>query len=339
MTGKNITNYGKYKKELEPIEIEYMGFVPKFQVDNSRLEQVVNNPDFITASGINDVFLINMDKSKIRFRKMKKKLASVGITNYKRMRGFNGMREIPKMRKQLPEFSILDPEKLSTLNETFIKNIEYDSVGVGQQGCACSHLYLYKYMVQENIPIALIMEDDLCFHPEFKKLFLQGWVNRPRKGVLFNFLSSQQDTKPSCFESEKLVWKKYALWSCAFYIITKEGANRILETVSKKNFPILPTADSPPYSSCKDSYKLHYNNHNVFDEQCGNRRCGIVGNPLAGDKNSEIHTMNKIYSDATKNIIVTKGNNKCRYYLYIFTLISLSLMFFYYLYRRFTVTL
>ena len=338
MTEKNITNYGKYKKELETIKIKYAGFVPKFQVDSSRLEQVVNNPDFITANDINDVFLINMDKSKIRFRKMEKKLASVGITNYKRMRGFNGMREISKMKKQLPEFSILDPEKLSTLNETFIKKIEYDSVSVGQQGCACSHLYLYKYMVQENIPIALIMEDNLCFHPEFKKLFLQGWAGRPQKGVLFNFLSSQQDTKPSCFESEKLVWKKHALRSCSFYIITKEGANRILETVSKKNFPILPTADSPPYSSCKDSYKLHYNNHNVFDEECGNRRCGIVGNPLEGDKNSEIYTMNKIHSDATKNIIKKRNNSSC-YYFYIVSMTSASLMIFILLYKHFTTTL
>lgn len=38
----------------------------------------------------------------------------------------------------------------------------------GAIGCALSHLDIYKKMIQEEIPIALILEDDMVLPPDFK---------------------------------------------------------------------------------------------------------------------------------------------------------------------------
>jgi glycosyl transferase family 25 len=43
----------------------------------------------------------------------------------------------------------------------------YDRIQTGARGCAISHLRIWKKMVNENIPVAMIFEDDALFNENF----------------------------------------------------------------------------------------------------------------------------------------------------------------------------
>ncbi|MDY6084885.1 MAG: glycosyltransferase family 25 protein, partial [Dialister sp.] len=48
--------------------------------------------------------------------------------------------------------------------------IEPDILKPGEIGCALSHLQLYQYMIDEDIPYLMIVEDDVVFTPELVTL-------------------------------------------------------------------------------------------------------------------------------------------------------------------------
>src|SRR5687767_13526134 len=45
-----------------------------------------------------------------------------------------------------------------------------DYLNLGQKGCTSSHLNLYKYMLNNNIDVALILEDDASFRYDWKSI-------------------------------------------------------------------------------------------------------------------------------------------------------------------------
>jgi glycosyl transferase, family 25 len=56
---------------------------------------------------------------------------------------------------------------LLTKQELEDKVIDSNYLSPGEIGCALSHLKIYKTMTEENIPYALIFEDDIQFSPAF----------------------------------------------------------------------------------------------------------------------------------------------------------------------------
>lgn len=323
-----IINYGKYNKDsLIEFEIKYNGFKMKNNVDHKRLEKIIlnNKQSFFEKLGFNYTFVINLDRSKDRLQTIKEKLSNIGVSNFIKLRAFDGKNEINEMKENLSEFTILNHTELIE-KQKFIKDISYTSVGIGEQGCVASHIFLYKYIIENNIDKAIIMEDDVCFHSNFENLFTQSIKTMPKDGVLYNYLSSYLDIKDSCKDFKIPTWEKYALESTCFYIITKEGAKKLLEayTLFKE---ILPVSDDPPFNTLKNSYKLHYNNNDDKNfKNCGNRSCGIVSSLPAGDTNSAISYVNiekkksdnlnkKYYKNTRKydvfgNILSTELNNE-----------------------------
>jgi GR25 family glycosyltransferase involved in LPS biosynthesis len=305
-----IINYGKYDKDtLTEFKINYKGFQFINKVDENRIEKIIinQNDNFFRKLGYEYVFIINLDNDIEKLKSIKNKLINIGVNSFYRLNAFNGKKEILEIKKNLPEFTILSEEELIK-NQNFLKNISYTKFGLGEQGCISSHIFLYKYIVQNNISKAIIMEDDVCFHSKFQELFQYSLNNIPKDGILFNYASGYADIKDSCREYNKPAWTKYSLDLCAFYIITKDGAEKLLERYSlfKK---ILPVADDPPFNTLENSYKLHYYNNEEF-QNCGNRICGIVSSPPGGDTNSssiasinnEKNKKNEIYKNYYNNM-------------------------------------
>ena len=44
----------------------------------------------------------------------------------------------------------------------------------GALGCACSHIYIWKKIIDENIPRAIILEDDFLLIDNFNDLFIDA---------------------------------------------------------------------------------------------------------------------------------------------------------------------
>lgn len=262
------------------------------RLSGNRIEPLINKDmDFISDIGIDNVFVINLDRSTQRLERFVKMCHNTGINNVQRMRGYDGRSEINEMIRELPEFSINDSNGLKE-HADFLDMLSYKLLREGEQGCTGSHLYIWKYIYQNKIPIAVVFEDDVCFHPNFANLLTTSWKNRPLNGVLFNFNVSGHEGK-GCDKCDIPTWVKNAGNSTTFYIITYEGAKRLLSAFSKKYFPILPCADDVPFMSLNDSYKLYYNNNSAFHGICGNRKCGIVSTPVSQSGDSVIKDVNK----------------------------------------------
>ena len=116
------------------------------------------------------------------------------------------------------------------LSEGELKNLVYDYPNCfmtkGEIGCALSHLKIYQKTVDEDIPYALILEDDTVFDTEFPKYLKE----------IENFLSQNLN-----LETNKRIslYKMRAGTGTYGYVITKAAAKKLL----KSNTPIILEAD------------------------------------------------------------------------------------------------
>ncbi|WP_169777455.1 glycosyltransferase family 25 protein [Campylobacter mucosalis] len=114
----------------------------------------------------------------------------------------------------------------------------------GEIGCALSHLKIYQKMIDENIPYALILEDDAGFSDEFCEILAK----------IDEFLSKKDDFELVCLmQLEDACFKNLTIkidknlrlykFSSGFrthgYIITKTAAAKLL----KLNTPIILESD------------------------------------------------------------------------------------------------
>jgi hypothetical protein len=294
----NVHSYGSYDKLFGRVNGKLIVKNPMLFTHASerprlppRITPVSTVKDFLSHLGIDETIVINLDKSPDKMDKTMANFARVGITNYSRLRAFDGKTEIGLMKSALPEFSWHESD-LDTYRE-FIEYIGYDPVKLGHQGCSASHIYVWMYIVQNKIPMCAIFEDDVCFHKDFVSMFVQAWKNRP-DGVLYNVGCSNADGW-SCKGIHVPTWVPNAYKTASFYILTLEGAQELLDRFSSKYFPIVPCADDIPFCGLDRSFKLYYDSNGAYDDypsECGNRSCGIVTTPNAESRTSSIRETN-----------------------------------------------
>lgn len=134
------------------------------------------------------------------------------------------------------------------LSEGELKNLVYDYPNCfmtkGEIGCALSHLKIYQKIVDENIPYALILEDDAIFDAEFPKYLKE----------IENFLSQKPNFELVClmYQGDKYLknlnlktnkrislYKMRAGTGTYGYVITKAAAKKLLNS----NTPVILEAD------------------------------------------------------------------------------------------------
>lgn len=112
----------------------------------------------------------------------------------------------------------------------------------GEIGCALSHLGVYKKIVDENLPMALVLEDDACLLPDIKPV-LQALENAlqpslPRIVLLSGAaeLSDRFMLKTGDYSFGPVT---SAVYLAHAYVLTFESAKRMLEALS----PVVQVAD------------------------------------------------------------------------------------------------
>lgn len=127
------------------------------------------------------IFVINLDYSTSRHNNINKQFIHINLP-YERFRAVNGY-ELSIANQKGEKFTGLDlknnPSLLSLDNNYTIfcpsENINYYALNrtltAGEFGCYCSHREIWLKMVEENIPYALILEDDAILGENFYKKF------------------------------------------------------------------------------------------------------------------------------------------------------------------------
>lgn len=113
-------------------------------------------PNIMTASATLRIFVINLARHAERRALMKMQLDALGLP-YEFFDAVDGFTLSPDFLKEN-----YDAERARQLNRR--------DLSLGEIGCALSHLAIYKKMVDENIPLALIFEDDALIGSQFPEI-------------------------------------------------------------------------------------------------------------------------------------------------------------------------
>jgi len=141
------------------------------------------------------------------------------------------------------EVEIIDAIDGKLLSEDYLQKHVYNypdcKLTRGEIGCSLSHLKIYQKMQAENIPIALILEDDAIFiespHCILSKII--EYTPRDSKNVylLSGCLGSYFPNTKLEFESY-IFYKSYETFLAHGYVITLNAAKHLLKLQQKVKF-------------------------------------------------------------------------------------------------------
>lgn len=98
------------------------------------------------------IFIVNLKKAEDKRYAMQAQLEKLGITNYEFIEAIYG----------------------ADLSSEFMTENVYDypdcALTPGEIGCALSHIHIYRRMIKENLPYAIILEDDIVLPNDFVEL-------------------------------------------------------------------------------------------------------------------------------------------------------------------------
>ena len=97
------------------------------------------------------IFIINLPKDKDRRDFMEKQMKEFGL-DFQFIEGKLGT----------------DPEVLASCDDKLAIKEHRKVLMTGEKGCAYAHKSIYEKMLRENIPYALVLEDDVVLHKNFR---------------------------------------------------------------------------------------------------------------------------------------------------------------------------
>ena len=169
-------------------------------------------------------FLINLDRHPDRLACAQTRLAAAGI-EAERLSAVDGSALSPAARRAA----------VARLHAVLARGWLYTP---GQIGCALSHHAIYRRMIDENLPAALVFEDDVLLSPQFPASLAaaETFLDTDRRQV---FLFSDGTYPPLPGDGRAFIRARDGDCSVA-YVITLPAARELLRV----NSPMVVTLDS-----------------------------------------------------------------------------------------------
>jgi len=119
--------------------------------------------------------------------------------------------------------------------------VPFKTLNEAEISLAYKHLKIYEQIVEEDIPVSLVLEDDALFEDDFAHKFNFNLAHTPRDWD-FIFIGSGCDLRISPDtrrEGQVAYLKEHPASKCTdSYVITKKASEKILETLTPLSFPI-----------------------------------------------------------------------------------------------------
>jgi glycosyl transferase family 25 len=127
-----------------------------------------------------------------------------------------------KMHKRLQKVNlnvtIWPASTPDTLTDNFVSYLNDLS-----RACTQSHWNIWKYIINDNIEYALILEDDACFDKLFYEKLNQFWKDVDDKEWDCIFLNASEEISPT------YKWVvAHEQYLCGGYILSNRGANKLI---------------------------------------------------------------------------------------------------------------
>jgi len=170
---------------------------------------------------INKIYIINLEKDKDRFYNSIRQLRNYQLNNFEFINAINGN-------------NLTNDEFKS-----YTSDIGYYITSPSMVGCGMSHIKIWEEIIQNNIEFSLILEDDFIFKENFLNDFNELIKNVPdnfdllflNENILINKYLKIQDIN-------NYLYKPLFLFHTISYIITLEGAKKLLKKINKVSYHI-----------------------------------------------------------------------------------------------------
>lgn len=117
----------------------------------------------------------------------------------------------------------------------------------GEIGCALSHVGIYRQMVEQDIPYALVLEDDASILdrelPGILSRLAQVYAAQTPVAVLLNHVKRYDGNKKHPLDDSRCIYDAYRAVCTHAYFITKAGAEKLLRNL----YPVYVVADKWEY--------------------------------------------------------------------------------------------
>jgi glycosyl transferase family 25 len=166
------------------------------------------------------IFIINLEKSAARRKRMVQVMNDLKL-EYTFIEAVDG-------------YAL--PEKILT-EHVKVDHQFYRSFTPGEVGCFMSHLSVYKRIVDEKLPYALVFEDDVKLSPRLPGL-LKNIKSEIKQGDVISLYTSIHE--PCSFFKGNIIDKNYfyikpypdeRIIGAVAYIITQDAAQKLLENI------------------------------------------------------------------------------------------------------------
>lgn len=199
------------------------------------------------AESIGKIYVMNLDRQPERFARVQSEFSR--ITDASRNRLINILERVSAVdaihledhmysgnvdsKYTLEEQLFVDP--CQTLPKGINLDMEID-MSKQEIAVALSHIKIWKKIASGTEPFALVIEDDICLHPNFSTLMDTSWneiMHKEKKSGLFDilFLSFREVD----LGAEKTIYTDSTfqlfrgIWYMSGYVLSKEGANKLIE--------------------------------------------------------------------------------------------------------------
>lgn len=158
-------------------------------------------------------FVLNLDRSPDRWQVACKNIKAAGFANITRVRGFD--KDTDDLEEQWHIHG--NPHKRD--KDNFPNN-------KGKQACALGHYHIWRRMMDEGIQCAVVFEDDVFFHKDWKELAPKYWEQTPSDFDIL-YMGSSFDVR--------IPWPvlRAPLYCTHAYIITLAGAKQLYDLCVK----------------------------------------------------------------------------------------------------------
>ena len=170
---------------------------------------------------INKIFIINLDKDIERLNKSYEQLNFYNITNYERYPAIYG--------------NNLNKDDLNSYSTNIGKIIASKSM----IGCGISHINIWKNIIKEKINKCLILEDDFILSDNFINKFDIIINNAPLEyDIIFLTNNIIHNKNLKLYDINEYFYKQAFISQTVGYIITLNGANKLLNFINKVSYHI-----------------------------------------------------------------------------------------------------
>jgi GR25 family glycosyltransferase involved in LPS biosynthesis len=195
---------------------------------------------------IEKIYVINLDRQPKRLTRIKKELSTVTnslkkplTTMLHRVTAVDALNENEdsstsevKSQYTLQEQLFVDPCQALPQELNLDMEIEMSRQEIA---VACSHIKAWKEIVSGDEEYSLVLEDDICLHPNFASLMEKCWIELSQKPTSDNnfdilFLSFKEvDMGAEKVKFTRSTFKLFrGIWFMSGYVLSKKGAEKLL---------------------------------------------------------------------------------------------------------------